>query len=221
MIAVTTFSKTGYIVYTECPIDIEHEKIEVRDFFQIPNVQNFLQYLKNVPLAQGHVPGGYNYNYDLWRFSRKVFAQYDVLKDYKGKVFWLDADLYFRKPVPEKYLNDLFEDKPLVFLGREGFYTETGFVGFDTEYDGFKNFLDCYIGCLQKGTVFTLKRWHDCEIFDWARKQVGYNEKNLSPFFKIPDDKKMSLEELDVIHRSGLGEYIIHFKGKRKDAFAA
>lgn len=236
MIAVTTFSKSGYetyahrmiesvvrhwptklIIYSEFPLESPHEKIEVRDFFQIPHVTNFLTYLKNVPLAFGKVDGRYDYNFDLWRFSRKLFAQYDVLQNYKGKVFWLDADLYFRKKITEDFLGNLFESSPLVFLGREGFYTETGFVGFDTEYDRFDVFLKYYIDCLRKGFVFQLPRWQDCEVFDWARKQSGFQERNLSPFFKFPADKKITLKELDVIQRSVLGEYIIHLKGQRKN----
>lgn len=237
MIAVTTFSRTGYetyakemlesavenwptklIVYTEYPIDFRHEKIEERNFFDIPHTQNFYQYLKATPLTHGMTPKGYNYNYDAWKFTRKVFAQYDVLKDYDGKVFWLDADVRFKKPVPVEFLDGLFEGNPLAFLGRKGFYTETGFIGFDTQRPRFHDFLDKYIGCLRHGIVFTLPRWHDCEVFDWARNQTGIEERNLSPFFEIPENKRMSLEELDVFKRSVLGEYMDHLKGGRKNA---
>lgn len=204
------------IVYSEFPLESPDPKIEIRDFFQIPHVQNFLTYLKNVPMAFGKVNGGYNYNFDLWRFSRKLFAQYDVLQEHKGKVFWLDADTYIRKDVPKSFLDGLFE-KPLVYLGREGLYTETGIIGFNTEGENFDKFLSNYIGCLRTGKVFTLPRWHDCQVFDWAMKESGIEGVNLSTFFKIPEDKKMSLEDLDVIQRSVLGEYIIHLKGQRKN----
>ena len=207
---------TKLIIYSEFPLEIDNEKIEVRDFFQIPHAANFLTYLKNVPLAFGKRNNGYDYNFDLWRFSRKLFAQYDVLQEHKGKVFWLDADLYIRKPITEDYLEKLFKGSPLVFLGREGLYTETGFVGFDTEYDRFEVFLEHYINCLKKGIVFQLPGWQDCEVFDWARKQVGFKERNLSKFFKVPKDGKMKRSELDVVNRSILKDYIIHYKGNRK-----
>jgi len=233
MIAVTTFSKTGYdnyasqmidsvkefwptklIVYTEFPLEIEG--VEVRDFFSIPGTQAFYQYLREVPMAHGKVNNGYNYNYDAWKFTRKVFAQYDVLKEASEKVFWLDADTVVRKPVPESFLESLFDGKALSYLGRTGFYTETGYIGFDPNAEGFKAFLEAYIGCLQKGILFTLKRWHDCEAFDWAREQTGVSGHDLSPWFKIPENKKMSLNALDVFSRSVLGEYLLHHKGPRK-----
>ena len=208
---------TKLIIYTEFPLEIDNDKIEVRDFFAIPEVQPFLTYLKGLPKAFGKVDNGYNYNFDLWRFCRKLFAQYEVLKQHKGKVFWLDADLYFLKPITEDFLDKLFEGHPLAFFGREGLYTETGFVGFDTEYDRFEVFLENYINCLKKGIVFQLPGWQDCEVFDWARKQTGFQERNLSKFFKIPPDKKMKRSELNVMRKSVLKDYILHYKGNHKD----
>lgn len=235
MIGVTTFSNTGWntyardmvesaienwpgrlIMYTESPTGFSHEKVEERNFFDIAGTTNFYQYLQSLPQARGLVEGGYNYNYDAWKFTRKVFAQYDILRNANEPVFWLDADLRFKKPIPAEFLEGLFEGNSLAFLGREGIYTETGFIGFNPAGAGFGDFLKHYVTCLQKGIFFTLKRWHDCEIFDWARTQSAITEKNLSPFFKIPEDRKMSLEDLDVFSRSVLGEYMEHLKGGRK-----
>lgn len=240
MLTVTTFSQTGYdtyakktlesacnfwptkiIVYTETPIDFEHEKVEKRNFFDIEGVMNFYQNIKYVPICHGRTDQGYNYNYDLWKFSRKMFAQWDVLKDYKGKAIWLDADCYIRKEVPEKWLVDLFDGKGLTYLGRKGLYTETGFVGFDTENEKFPEFLKNYIGFIRHGWFQNFKRWHDCEAFDFAMKESGISGKNLSPFFKIPKNRKLSLEDMDVFSRSVLGEYIFHGKGKHKTDIAA
>lgn len=235
MLAVTTFSKSGYenyarqmidsviehwptklIVYTEFPLEIDSDKAEVRDFFSIPGTQQFYQYLREVPAAHGKVNNGYNYNYDAWKFTRKVFAQYDVLKDADEKVFWLDADIEVKKPVPEAFLEGVFNGKALSYLGRSGFYTETGFIGFDPQKEGFKAFLDAYITCLRKGILFTLKRWHDCEAFDWAMTQSGVSGNNLSPWFNIEPNQKIDMAELDVFSKSVLGEYMFHHKGPRK-----
>ena len=249
-VSVTTFSKSGYekyarkmlqsvcenwptkiIAYVESPIDIEHENLEVRNFFDIEGVMNFYQNIKNVQICHGIIKEGYNYNYDIWKFSRKMFAQWDVLKDHKGKVFWIDSDCFIRKPVPEHFLSSLFmagggtgysEDeipRGLCFLGRPGVYTETGFVGFDTENDKFEKFLHFYMGFIRFGWFKEHKRWHDCEAFDFAREKSGISGNDLSPFFKIPKDRKMSLDDLDVFGKSVLGEYIVHFKGKRKGVF--
>jgi hypothetical protein len=156
---------------------------------------------------------GYRYNYDLWKFSRKVFAQYDVLKSYRGKVFWLDADIKFKEKVPKKWLEDLFEDKPLVYLAREGFHTETGFVGFDTDHSDFPPFLEKYINCLRKGVILTLTQWHDCAAFDYARE--GIEGKDLAEGI-WDQNKKLSLYGLDVFNKSVLNKYMDHVKGNRK-----
>src|SRR4030066_14336 len=145
LIAVTTFSHSGYeaygremlksainnwpfsiVCYIESDIDLNDAKLEKRNFFDIEGVMGFYQNIKNVPICHGRTKDGYNYNYDLWKFSRKMFAQWDVLKEYKGKVFWLDADSFIRKPIPEEFLVSLFDDKGLTYLGREGVYTKTG-----------------------------------------------------------------------------------------------
>lgn len=235
MITVTTFSQSGYekyaketlksacdfwptkiIVYLETPVDFEHEKVEKRNFFDIEGVMNFYQNIKNVPICHGRTDQGYNYNYDLWKFSRKMFAQWDVLKDYKGKVIWLDADCYIQRQTSEKWIEDLFSGKGLAFLGRQGLYTETGFVGFDTENDKFQEFLKLYMGFIRYGWFKNFKRWHDCEAFDFARKESGITGNNLSPFFKMPKNGRLSLKDLDVFSRSVLGECIDHRKGGRK-----
>ena len=233
MIAVTTFSKTGYeeyahktlesmrqnwptevIVYTESPM-VEGE----RNFFGIEGTMGFYQNIKNTPALHGMVKDGYNYNYDVWKFSRKMFAQWDVLKNYKGKVFWIDADCYIRRPISIEFLEGLFDGKGLCYLGREGLYTETGIVGFDTENEKFPEFLHYYMGFIRHGWFIKHKRWHDCEAFDFAREKSGISGNNLSPFFKIPKDGKMTLDDMDVFRKSIFGEYIAHFKGGRKDVF--
>ena len=237
MLAVTTFSKSGYeqyakdcldsvekywptklIAYAEFPL--EHPGIEVRDFFSIPGTDAFYRYLREVPLAHGKTPQGYNYNLDAWKFTRKVFAQIHVLQNAQEKVIWLDADTIVKKPVSLDWLENLFDGQPLVILDRPGFHSETGFVGFDPLHKDFPTFLQAYTDCLQRGILFTLDRWHDCAALDWARKQSGCGAKDLSPFFKVPTDRPLSLDDLDVFSKSVLSEFLDHRKGGKKGYFA-
>lgn len=230
MIVVTCFSEKGFeetgreslksfVKYWPCRIiayhegpepDLVHPNIEYRPFFDIDGVRAFLGHLLDIPRSNGVVDKDgkamYNYNYDIWKFCRKLFAQYDVLQEHHGKVFWLDNDVITKKKIPEKFLSDLFEDKHLVFLGRKKFHSETGFVGFDTNHDAFPAFLVRYIDCIRRGIVFSLPRWHDCAVFDWARNEEG---KDLSEFWRKNDC-------LDVWPKTVLGEYMVHFKGSRK-----
>ncbi len=229
---VTTFSKTGYEKYAHKTLETMREHLpgevivysefplkDSRNFFEIEGVVSFYNNIQNVPICRGITNKGYNYNYDVWKFSRKMFAQWDVLKDYKGKVFWVDADCYVRKPPPKEFLEGLFDKEGLCYLGREGLYTETGLVGFDTENEKFDEFLYYYMGFIKHAWFMNHQRWHDCAAFDFAREESGISGNNLSPFFKIPEDKKLTLEEMDVFVRSSIGEYILHAKGGRKDLF--
>jgi len=232
MIAVTCFSEKGYeetgrkmletfveywpieiIAYYESEKvpDFRHPKITYRPFFAIPGVTGFLDFLANggdsringVVMEDGKEK--YSYNYDVWKFCRKMFAQFDAFNS-GGKVFWVDADVITKNRIPEEFLEDLFDGEHLVFLGREGFHTETGFVGFDTNHPDFLEFFNRYLNTLRKGIIFTLERWHDCAAFDWARDGKG---KDLSSFWKQGD-------ALGVWEKTILYDYMTHFKGQRK-----
>jgi len=231
VIAVTCFSEKGYeetgkkmletfvenwpckiIAYYEGKLpDFRHEKIIYRPFFSIPGVLGFLDFLVNCgdPRINGVVIQNgkevYNYNYDIWKFCKKMFAQFDAFEE-GGVVFWVDADVVTKKKIPEEFLENLFDDEALVFLGRQGFHTETGFVGFDTEHEDFDEFFERYKDSLRRGIIFTLPRWHDCEAFDWAREGKG---KDLSPFWRDGDP-------LGVWEKTILYDYMVHFKGQRK-----
>lgn len=224
MIGITSFSREGYakyghnflksidhwpgkiIVYLESPIDFEHPKLEKRDFFSIPNASIFLENIESEPKLRGMVDGKYNYNFDVWKFCRKMFCQFDAFKE-GGKMFWLDGDVELLKPISEEYLSDMFHGEHLIVYGREGFYTETGVVGFDTDHPKFPEFQSRYVATLQKGIFYTLKGWHDCYCLDWARQGEGFD---LTKGWTKHDS-------LDVVPKSDLGKYLIHRKGKRKD----
>jgi len=234
MLAITTFSQSGYelcgkkflksfkknwpgniIVYTEKELGISDDRIMERDFFEIEPVKNFYQYIDLIPKARGKTEQGYNYNFDLWKFSRKVFAQWDVLRSYGDKVFWLDADTIIRKPVPEKFLEDLFNDKGIVTFFREGWHSETGLVGFDTQNPRFNDFLNLYIGFLKSGEVFNLPQWHDCALLDAAVRHSKITTENLTAGWK--QKKKYTMRDLKVFQNSVIAPYIIHRKGKKKE----
>lgn len=225
MIGITSFSAEGYerygkhflkfidnfpgkiIAYLESPIDFEHEKLEKRNFFEIEGVGPFLTNIKSVPICHGDTDQGYNYNFDLWKFCRKMFCQFDAFKE-GGKVIWLDADLELSHPIPAEKFDDWFDGKHLFFLGRDGFYTETGIVGFDTEHPDFEEFKERYIDTLRKGRVFTFDYgWHDCYCFDYARKGKG---NNLTSWWKKGDT-------LHIMPKTELSQYMVHRKGNRKD----
>jgi len=228
VIALTSFSSQGFevygkkflesaikywpteiLVYTEADLPLFHEKVKERDLMNVNGIESFLHYLDLNPIFKGQTQKGYNYNYDIHKFCKKSFAQLDALQSYKGKVFWLDADIVFTRPVTKEFLENVFHGKTLTCLQREGFYTETGFVGFDTEGEKFDTFLNDYENVYRKGRIFNLKQWHDCAAFDEAVRLSQVPVHNLSSFYKPGSD-------LHVFPKSELGPYLTHNKGNRK-----
>jgi hypothetical protein len=227
LLAVTTFHPQGYssygrrlleglaeffpgktVSYYEEKPDLEHEKIEHRDLFQIPGLKEFLEKIKRHPGTDGRGRDGrYDYRYNASGFCRKVFAQ-DSVFDEDRFVFWFDSDCVVKKPIPEDFLESLLGGTALCFLGRSGdqSYTETGFIGFDTKHPDFQKFRSRYLSYFTTGKIFSqLKGWHDCIAFDYARQ--GIEGKNLTPGghgvgHVLPDSK--------------MGQYLVHLKGPRK-----
>lgn len=232
MLVVTSFSEKGYnlygkrflesfvenwpcdvVVYSEDWefIEFDHDRVYYRNLMECFGIQAFLSYCDRAPIFQGMTPVGYNYNFDAKKFCLKFFAQVDALQKHKGKVIWLDADSVTLKPLTEEFIDGIFADACVTYLGRQGFHSESGVVGFNAEASGFVDFVGKYTECYRKGLIFTLPRWHDCAALDWAIEQSGVKTNNLSSHWKLGDD-------LDVLPTTVLGEYIKHFKGNKKRA---
>ena len=228
MKAITTFSKQGLdkyahrlldsakfwpdklIAYVEEPVK-EYENVEYRNFWDIilpggVKIGDYLERIKEMGLDGGDP---YNYNHDVYKFCRKVFVQYDHLKREDGKSFWLDADIEILKEVPEDFLNGLFDGWPICYLGRNGFYSECSFVGFDMSKKEMPQFIADYVSLFTTGVITNLKWWHDCAAFDFARQKHSYFGSNLSKFYEPG-------RGLHVFPDSVLGEYMRHDKGNRK-----
>jgi len=228
MIAITSFSPKGYelygkrflesfvrnwpcdvVVYYEELPDFQHENVIYKPIMSVFGMKAFLAYCDINPIFRGRTPLGYNYNLDARKFSFKVFAQLDALKNNEGKIIWLDADSVMKKPVTKEFIDSLFDSQAICLLGRDGFHCESGFVGFDVGHQNFDEFLERYENCYRRGQIFRLDRWHDCEALEWAIAQSGIGVKNLSNHWNVGDS-------LDVMPTTVLGPYIDHHKGNKK-----
>jgi hypothetical protein len=188
-----------------------HEKIEYRNQLEIPVYLPFLERIKRHPGSDGFGPHGYDFRFDAKTFCRKVFAQ-DAAFDLDSEVFWFDADSVAFASIPEEFLKGLVKEVPFCYLGRSNAlgtqsYTETGFLGFNTQHHDFKAFRDKYLSYFTSGRIFSqLKGWHDCIAFDYARQGIKGN--NLTP-----NGRGMN----HVLLHSPLAQYIDHYKGDRKE----
>lgn len=173
-----------------------------RDFFSIPGVCDYLEKIKRVSGSDGGEP--YDYRFDTNKFCRKVFAQ-DAVFDEDQYVFWFDADSYLLKPIPEEFLVGLVKDFPFAYLGRKN-YTETGWLGFNTQHKRFGEFRKKYLDCFTSGRIFSLSEWHDCFAFDYARKGIPGND--------LGKGAAMG----HVLLNSVLAPYLEHCKGPKRKA---
>lgn len=150
---------------------------------------------------------GYNFRFDAYRFSKKVFAIGLIASLYpKGKLFWLDADTVTFKDVPIELFSSVLPDEcDISFLDRPKYHSECGFVGYNLQRPMAQDFISKFVGLYEDDNVFKLKEWHDSFVFDQVRKALSVKE------HKIP--------HTNISHPfvySELGLYLDHLKGTRK-----
>lgn len=166
--------------------------------------------IKQFPLMLGDTGNGYAIRYDA-RMARKTFMQAHALGLYKGKVFWLDADTLTHADVPFDFLDTMLpDDKFSCFLGRENFYTESGFLGFNADHPLARDFMAAYTGMFTSGKIFTFPFWHDCMAYDAVREGCDPQAfRNLGAGVDPGPGRQ-------VFINSVLGAYMDHLKGPRK-----
>ena len=74
-----------------------------------------------------------SYMFDVVKFSHKVFALEKAaaaIKDEYDYLIWLDSDVITKQPVTYEWLKEVLpgEDEVCSYLGREGWYSECGWV---------------------------------------------------------------------------------------------
>ena len=159
-----------------------------------------------------------SYRDDVVKFSHKVFALEkcaDALKDTHDILIWLDADVITKRTVDYEWLKEVLPepDEVCSYLGREGWYSECGWVAYNLKNKGY----DLLDGMKKHYTSDGFNRletgWTDCHIFDNERaflNSSGLPSKNLSSFY-VKD-----VTDIDVWAQSKLAERMVHRKGSRK-----
>jgi hypothetical protein len=182
-----------------------------RPIEEVEFLQDFMDCLK-FPIQHGIVGHQYDINFDA-RMARKSFMQVHAARKYGGKVFWIDADCVTKSHVPETFLDDCLPDDALCcFLGRDGwYYTESGFIGFNSEHPAASRFFKNYVHVFITGTIFTQRGWHDCFAFDAVRNVMGNGPEFVNLAKHVPHG------HMHPFQISAPGKYLNHYKGNRKD----
>jgi hypothetical protein len=178
---------------------------------EVEFLKDYMDSLK-FPIMHGIVGDRYDINFDA-RMARKSFMQVHAARQYGGKVFWFDADSVTLKHVPEGFLDECLPDEALCcFLGRDGwYYTESGFIGFNSNHPKWGSFFKSYLHVFITGVIFTQQGWHDCFGFDAVRNIMGNGEEFVNLAKDVPEGT------MHPFQNCAPGEYMVHLKGDRKD----
>lgn len=211
---VTSLGKTGFQQYGQKMLKSVTETLPLavtvytEDEITFPNVTiRRLQEVKGWQEFQDHTEqfSPQSFLYDARRFSHKVFALLDIFERGHRYIVWLDGDTVVKARFGVKFIKKLLKGKMCAHLGREGSYTETGFLAFDTWHEDFPQFRERYSSCYLDRMLFLLPFWTDCHAFDASRHKLRCQ--NLS-------QEGRGVE--DVFSQSPLADFIIHNKGNRK-----
>ena len=213
---ILTFKKFwpgDIIAYTENP-QIDDIGIPVFDLLhESTGIAPVLDWAKKNPALQGITPEGwYNYNYDLFKFCRKVFAQaaaakYALAEGYDF-LYWLDGDVRFKKDIPSELPEQLLELAFCGFLGRQGYHLEAGIVGWKVNHPLAEMFWDIYTRMYLDGSILSAKGFHDCWALEASLKQIKAPVRNWTPYFMGVNGQPMMV--------SPWAEYAFHLKGNLK-----
>jgi hypothetical protein len=149
------------------------------------------------------------------KFTKKAMAQIATWKDADLKFLWLDADLVFLKPMPENMFEKILGDYALASWGEGSFESGTIFV--NTGHPDWEKIKDIYEGIYFGKIDFPTgidnivcpSGWLDGEILGYAAATSGVEYLNLNILCAAKTNTPLN--------HSWLGEYMIHFKAKRKN----
>jgi hypothetical protein len=235
--AVTSFSPKGYEQYGRrfietykefWPSDIElfvywegERPDGVRSGHNLLDLEDAVAFIArhDNPIMRGEKPhpnkiwgrkakiGGYNFRYDAFKFSRKVFAvAHAACQLQTGKLFWIDADVYTHRKMDKAFLKKILpENAALAYMARPNYHSELGFVGYNLNHPDAPPFIAEYVRQYVDDLFISHDRWDDCNIFDML---VG----KLKPATKLIHHSSRA----QPFDHSALARYMYHNKGGRK-----
>lgn len=179
----------GLVEHFPCPItvyyeaekpDFEHEKITYKNLFEVTGCREFLGIAGTLPIFSGVINGKRNYRWDVFKFSRKCFAQLDAASDDEDYLFWVDADTVWTKDISTEVLTDMVDDTFMAYLGRPDWHSCASFIGWNMTNPRSDEFWNAYYDTFISGKVFLMDEWHDCFVLDVLRKVLDLPQKDLA-----------------------------------------
>jgi hypothetical protein len=112
------------------------------------------------------------YLWDVVRFSHKIYAVYDAMRNRTGLAAWIDADMVPFADIPEGWAEGLLNKGDYIALfRRRGFYSECGFWVVDCDHPQHGPFMDALKSAYDDASFKGLQEWHDSYIMDVVVRQ--------------------------------------------------
>jgi predicted O-methyltransferase YrrM len=154
-------------VYTENEFfPYNNARIVYHDLMQVEGIQPFLEGIKHFPVFNGLIGETINYKYNVNAFCRKVFAQIDAAKDYKGYLFWVDADVKTFRSIPAVKLEEWMRGCFMAVMKRKTWHLCSSFVGWDCSHAFNKGWWEHYANMYNSGSIFMLTQWDDAFVLE-------------------------------------------------------
>lgn len=165
------------------------------------------------------------------RFAKKGFSFLHAMENTRKneKLFWLDADLLFKKPISVDLLNNILPDNKLIALfdcyyqsnknytqeqyidwkERKTFGAESGFVIINTDHRLFDEYKKNYRKLFTSTKDPSLVSWYDGEVVLSAAKEFLTEVEDLSKH-------RVTNKTQTPLNHCYLAEYMGHIKAKSK-----
>jgi len=154
-------------VYTEDDFfPYNNARIVYHDLMQVEGMADFLEGIKHFPVFYGLIGEVKNYKYNINAFCRKVYAQIDAAKDYKGYLFWVDADIKTFKSIPAVNLEEYMRGCFMAVMKRKTWHLCSSFVGWDCSHAFSASWWEHYKNMYKTGSVFMLPQWDDAFVLE-------------------------------------------------------
>ena len=154
----------------------------------------------------------YNYRFDAFKFFRKVWAlkHYAETRATDDLFAWLDADIVFKRGIPDGFLRKLLKPGDYIaYIGRgSGMHSECGAMVFDPTSEHHETFFELYWRVYETGAFRYLVEWHDCMVLDFVHDLTRVPSTDLG-------------KGCDPVHPfvfTKLGLYMDHKKGPERKA---
>jgi len=155
-----------------------------------------------------------SWEFDIVRYSNKVFAAYDAFYDYDGLCVWVDADCVTYRKLPKTVIErQLPEGHFMAQFRRAGYHVETGFWMMDGSHPEKQAFLDTWIKFFEEGHFMQLRQWHDCTTLDATSKLFEKDGR-----VKIHNLSGEFAKDMHPLCHVELGSYIDHCKSMGRKA---